>query len=349
MTRWTLACATVLGAVARMARAEEPPAVVPPPDPPPGVARVALGLLDPFRTSRIDLVASGPKSSSESSLGFADVAFAFVPRGSIVATEMDWAWVGLRVGGQVDSSFGPAGAPGVTSVLMDDVELDTAYSRTLAGDARGDRLLFGPRGGIAFPSSKASKAGTIRLRTSLGLGMDLHVPLLHGDWLRGVLLSSNVTWERELVKDDHVEALPSAAPARLGIALLDQNDYFSAPLIPRGNQLGTTISGWVTLYRDLSLGITGGFSKQYYARPPPCIGACPDFFTVSRSTASIVDVALGYALADAVWIAVGYDDTATTVSSNAPNALGPGALFYGQVSVLLDGVYEKARRAVPSP
>jgi hypothetical protein len=217
--RWTLACAAVIGAITRTAHADEAPAPLPVPDPPAGAARVALGLLDPLRISRLDVTASGPRSNSEIDPGVADIAFAFVPRWSFVNTETDWAWAGAKVGWQVSSILGSVEGGNPVTVRVDDVELNAAYSRTPVRDARGDQLLLGPRLGLAFPSSYASRLDTIVLRTSLGLGLDLHVPLLRGDWLRGVLFSGNGTWEGEIAKNNGQNQNLTAAgpPTTLGL------------------------------------------------------------------------------------------------------------------------------------
>jgi hypothetical protein len=62
---------------------------------------------------------------------------------------------------------------------------------------------------------------------------------------------------------------------------------------------------------------------------------------------TIFDLSLGYAIADVVWISVGYDNTTVSLN-NSGKGYGvfrsPDAQLYLQISVLADGVLAKARR-----
>jgi hypothetical protein len=349
---------TLLIAGSRTAGAEEPPAPPPPPDPPTGAARVALGLRDPLRTSRFDVTASGPgPQGRDLDARFAEVRFALAPRWSFVDTSTDWAWVGARVGWRVETLLGSNEVSSSTHVVVDDVELHVAYSRTLALGEGGAQLLLGPRAGLAFPSSPASQASSIWFRGSLGLGVDLHAPLMHGDWLPGLLFSGSTSWEGNLAK--YAASGPvsgSIAPA--GIELMDQNQPFAPVAIPFGGQITATLGAWLGLYRGLSLGNTWGFAWQYYPSvtvscPPPgsglgmsCAGPSQGQAT-PHTTITIFDVTLGYSIADVVWIGLGYDNTATVLKgTGAPSQpslfSSSSARFYGQVGVLVDGIYARA-------
>lgn len=331
--------------------------------PPSGASRVGLGLSNPLRTSRFDATLGlspatfGGGSAQSSDDVRAEVVFAFVPRWSFVSTATDWAWVGARVAWSVTAT-GADDSTKRKAVAFEDVELDAAYNRTFARTAGGLVLLGGPRLGVAFPSSPISRASSVYVRTSLGIGADLHVPLRGGDWLPGAFVSASGIWQHAFGASQTPGfglAVGASPPAPVGAALLDQNRFFAGASIPNGGQVSALLSAWLMIYRGLSLGSTWGFTGGY-AKPlvtmPTCIQTSAGCVPLTPSSSppilptTVFDVALGYAIADVVWVAVGYDNTSTRVDSAGKRYgvfYSPDARLYLQVMVLADGVFAKAR------
>jgi hypothetical protein len=235
-----------------------------------------------------------------------------------------------------------------------------AYTRTLVSSARGDQLLLGPRLGLAFPTSLASRNSSVYFRGSLGAGVDLYVPLLmHGEWRPGLLFTGAATWESNLVKTLSGGSPYTTDVAAVGLALIDQNQPFALAATPGGGQVTATLGAWLTLYRGLSLGNTWGFAWQYFPSlsPSGCLPMsgfpCPvQEQGTPHETITIFDVALAYTIADVVWVALGYDNQAPvqhgTGASHVNLFDSVDARFYGQVAVLFDGIYAKAT-SPPAP
>jgi hypothetical protein len=223
---------------------------------PPGASRVGLGLPNPLRTSRFDATLgisppSGDPQSPDGARGAsAEGVFALVPRWSFVNTATHWAWVGARIAWDVTAESDDE-ATRKSSVAFRDVELDIAYSRTLARTADGLVLLAGPRIGVALPASPRSRASSVYLRTSVGLGADLHVPLARGNWFPGLFVSASGAWEYAFGASPpaglDVSFLAAADAPPLGLASMDQNRFFAGAAIPNGGRLTAMLGTWLTI------------------------------------------------------------------------------------------------------
>jgi hypothetical protein len=145
--------------------------------PPAGASRVALGLPNPLRASRfdVDLAFTVPGKTIGADGFSARLGFAVVPRWAFVDTATDWAWAGARVGWGVELTNSDTTSR-LGRVQVEDVELQAGYSRTVARTPGGLALLLGPRVAVALPASLESRAAGVYVHTSLGAGVDLHVP-----------------------------------------------------------------------------------------------------------------------------------------------------------------------------
>jgi hypothetical protein len=341
--------------------AAEPTAEAPPP--PAGASRVALGLPNPLRASRFDVELAytpGVPTQGED-LTSAHLGFALQPRWAFVDTETDWAWVGARIGWGLellddDTTTSPR------RVRFDDLELQLAYSRTVARTERGLSLLIGPRVAVAFPTSPESRGGGVYTHTSLGAGVDLHLPLLRGPWLSGALFSISGAWQHAFGKLPANSILGApvvyetpAGPMPMGIGLLDQGRFFGGGDLPGRGQGSLVAAAWIHLFHDLSLGTAWGFAQGEPLTYGGCVligssSSCTDTKTTFPSPTTIFDVGLGYAIADLVWIAAGYDNThAVLPNPSSSNGFfhSADARLYFQVSLLGDGIFAAATRPAP--
>lgn len=323
--------------------------------PPAGASRVALGLANPLRASRfdVDLAFTVPGKTIGSDGFSARLGFAVVPRWAFVDTATDWAWAGARVGWGVELANSDTTA-GLGRVRVEDVEVQAAYSRTVARTPGGLALLLGPRVAVALPASTESRAAGVYVHTSLGAGVDLHLPLGRGPWLSGALISVSGAWQHAL--GTHASSvggpplmLDLTAPRPSGVGLLDQSRFFAGGDPPGRGKGSLVAAAWIHLFHDLSLGSAWGFAQgepvTYQLGCSPGI-ACGAPETRWPQPMTIFDVALGYAIADLVWVAVGYDNTRVTEGQPGTNGFfhSADARAYFQISLLGDGVFAAASR-----
>ena len=84
------------------------------------------------------------------------MAFALVPRFSLLDTGKHWLRVGTRLAWSVELSNSDR-TVGKRSVLLADLPLDLAYDYTFLQQPSGLTLLAGPAVGVSFPTSSASR------------------------------------------------------------------------------------------------------------------------------------------------------------------------------------------------
>ncbi|WP_437799307.1 hypothetical protein [Sorangium sp. So ce693] len=305
-------------------------------------------------TTNIFGVDGGPYSEDGEHAG---MIFSLVPRYSFVSTKEHWAWVGTDIALELPLTDGDV--PGEDSVTLADLPLQAAYSYTIFQNDEGLALLAGPRLGVAFPTSPASRGAGVYVRTRLGLGMLANLPLLDGEWLNGAFFSAGGGWEHLFsqastpVNGDPV--IPRSSPS--GEAQLEASGQFLTR-----DQLSVQMSFWVNLWGDLSLGNTWGLVARF--RDVPSDGGCvPTVLTCapvesrgSSATAQMdsttFGVSLSYPAEDIAWFELGYDNTAPGLGPDGRRRsvfYSPGAQLYLAMTLFLDSLYARATTPPAKP
>lgn len=197
----------------------------PPPEPPPrgGLARLQRGAETPLRTSHLALrldTTDDPFTNKVSADEAQNLALSFTPRGSFIDTGRHWlfAETELRLNHRLGRKprSGPEG--------FGDLPLWAGYQLAVLRDPEVGVVRVGPRLGVTLPTSDASDAARIAVRTTAALESTAQLPLRDGLWLNGLFLQGTAAWRHTFGKyvgglgDTLPGEAPGAAPDRIALA-----------------------------------------------------------------------------------------------------------------------------------
>jgi hypothetical protein len=287
----------------------------------------------------------------------ATMAFALVPRFSLLDTGKHWLRVGTRLAWGVELGGGDATTRD-HSVVVADLPLDLAYDYTLLQQPGGLTLLAGPAVGVSFPTSSASRDQGKLATTRVGIGAALNAPLRGGDgWLDGLFVMVGMDWSHLFSRANQPTNTSANVALRPRLDVVSSTDQLAGGLFTH-DTVSLHLSYWLNLWGDLSLGNGWGYEIPFKYSPasPACIkvsSGCaqpaPAPSLGSAIPVTAFDLSLGYAFARLVWAEIGYSNVSASLGEDGTRRsvfYSPEAQFYLSGTVFLDGALGRITRAL---
>jgi hypothetical protein len=241
--------------------------------------------------------------------------------------------------------------------LLNDTSIGAGYSHMVYRSA--DKSTFTTpsiSATLVLPTSLASRAQSKYLSTRLGAGLVQGVPLggPKSDWFSDVTFLGSVSWT-------HLFSNSTTAVNDLIAALYKRQtidpEGFSSPQMSGSflakNSAALNFTYYLTIYKDLSLGNTWGVSipDKYQGPAISCVQISTGCVALDKSVRALnpvttFDIGLSYTFFNTARIDLGYQSIAPALGDNGGKRrsifYGPDASFYGNVSVYLDTIIDKA-------
>ena len=289
----------------------------------------------------------------------ASMDFSFTPRYSFVNNKTDWAWVGLNINWAVELTNSDSSTK-IRQPLFGDLGVQSAYNHTFVRTEKGTTAFAGPRLSLSFPTSMASQAASIYMRTALGVGGAGNIVFHDGDWFNSVFVSVGTTWQHTFSGSNvpYNEGLlnrPRQGLTPTGVGLLEQNSILSGSYLIH-DQINLTGTYYLSLIGDLSLG--NSFGIQVPFRYTPVEGQCVQISTgcapiesgvqnqepQQNIPSTIFDLSLNYTIGGFVWATLGYNNSSRQIGEGGTRRsifYSPDAQFYASATIMLDAIYGK--------
>ena len=242
--------------------------------------------------------------------------------------------------------------------MMNDTSIGAGYSHMVYRNA-DKTVSTTPSIGLTMvlPTSLASREEGKYMSTRVGAGIAQLLPLggPKSDWFSDIFIIGSASWNHLFSK---------ATTATNGIASLqrprqgaDGSEYRSDQLSLSGfsrNSAALNFTYYLTIYKDLSLGNTWGISipDKYAFSAVPCVAISTGCVMVGASNkgslnpTTTFDLGLSYTLFNTARIDLGYQSISPELGDNSGKRrsifFGPDASFYGNVSIFIDNILDKA-------
>lgn len=238
-----------------------------------------------------------------------------------------------------------------------DVQVGLGYNYSLFTSEDGEWLsrLFVRARGI-LPTSEISQAQGRYLTTALGTSLLQNIKLLgnSADGLNNLTLIGGVTWSHLFSRATTPTDPDLERPRQTAAGRTFLSDQLTFNAFDR-DRIVTGITAILPIYKDLSFNtswrLISRFRDNFEGNNCEIVvaGQCQQADRlddgVTYLTNSSVDFGITQGIYDLIYVTVGYNNETLTLGEDGKNRnifYSPGAIFYADVSVQLDQIYQKA-------
>jgi hypothetical protein len=292
-----------------------------------------------------------------------------------VDTPKDQAYVNLNLGWTVElmnSDSSPSTY--LREPFFKDMIVGAGYLRTVyQSEDKATKTQPLVAASVVLPTAPSSYDCGKRLGTNLATGVQQSVGLRgpKADWFPdiigfGTFAWNHTFWRADVCTNTAFDAIPrTVAPPAVSACNggtcndVENTDNSTSGTFLAHDTLKFNFTYFLTIYKDLSLGNTWEIDLPYkYGAGASCVGIENAQCAVPGSAISNVntmvpittfDVSLSYLLYDVVRLDVGYLNTTSQLAEDGTRRsvfYSPDSMFYGNVAIYLDNIFEKTKTAV---